>query len=55
MWPFKPPPDESFRSGLTEMESRNFKEACTQFSKVIETENRLKTEESRGVSPWCSP
>jgi hypothetical protein len=40
----KPLPDKSFRRGLTAMKSKNFKEACTQFSRVIESENRLKTD-----------
>ena len=44
MWPFKPSPDKSFRRGLAEMESRHFVEACTHFSKVIQTENRLTTD-----------
>lgn len=41
---FKPSPETSFRCGLTAMESQNFEEACIRFSRVIENENRLKTD-----------
>lgn len=44
MWPLKPSPETSFRRGLAAMESQNFEEGCTEFSKVIQSENRLKTD-----------
>ena len=44
MWPFKPSYEKGFKQGLTEMDAGNFKEACNQFSKVIEGQNDFKTD-----------